>query len=404
MTKRQVIATSAAWVVAAALVMVLIAQRYAAAVSGELGIDLGIWLDASGLAREGLNPYDAPGYTYTPLMAWILMPLAGQSSAMGVWTAVSLIAGVLAIGFVVAAHRRLLPGWRAPAVSAIAAVTLLYSHVLVTELFWGQAQLLLLALLALAALVVSRWPSVAGIAIALAAVLKTWPALIGLWLVRAGARRRVRSLIAAIATVAALALAMVLLLGPDSIRTLITRTFGYGEQPWPVYSVWYFARHWPPMREAPQPFSDSPFLGQVVTVTLLLGVLALMILAVLRPGTASLSLWNIAAATTLLIPVSHAFYRLLVLPLLWVWLAHLLGQRQRAGSALMVGALAAWWIIGFRVPDSTIGTGWWQFAVVVATIVVVCLSTVMASLIPTTDIGAERHPESAELPSRIRPR
>lgn len=381
------IATAAAWLGVAALAAILATARYSEALAGGVGIDLNAWLGAAQQLRNGGDPYDAPGYTYTPLLAWLLIPLEGADKAMAAWTALSLLAGAAAIAFVVLAHRDMLPLWRAPLVAAIAVITLFYSRVLSTELYLGQNQLLVMALLAAAALAAVRWPVLSGVMIGLVALVKTWPAVIGLWLLRRGNRGRLRSVLAAIATVLAFAGIMAIALGPASIGRLVDRTVGLGEQLVPVYSVWYFARHWPAMDDTPVTFTAATLLSQTITVALLVGVLALIVLALLRPGTPSLALWNIAAATTLLIPVSHSFYRLLVVPLLWVWLAELLGRRPRIRSAIAVTALALWWVFAFRL-EATLGTGWGQLAVVIATTAVIALSTLLASFVDAGPVAA----------------
>lgn len=378
--RRGRVATIAAWAATSALAGLLVVQRYREALAGGVGIDLDVWLAAARVVRGGGDPYTVPGYTYTPLMAWLLLPLTDRHAAMAVWTAASLLAGLLAIAFVVMAHRRRLPGLRAPLLAAVAAATLMYSRVLTIDLYLGQAQLLLLSLLALAALLGSRRPALSAAVLAIAALLKTWPAIIGVWLARKDAPPRIRAGLAALGVVVAFCAVWVWELGPGSVGSMIATTIRFGEQPLNVYSVWYFSRQWPPSHGAPTPVRDAPPLGQAITAILLLLVVGLIILAVLRPDTPSLALWNIAAATTLLIPVSHPAYRLLVLPLLWVWCAELLGRGSRVRPAIAVAVLSLWWVLGFRVPETTIGSGWPQFAIVVATFAVVALSTVLAAL------------------------
>ena len=199
-----------------------------AAMAGEVGIDLGIWLDAAALGRRGGSPYDAPGYTYTPVMAWLLLPFRDRELAMTVWTASSLIGGALAITFVIAAHRRLLAAWRAPPGRCGRRGDSVLQSCACDRALLGQAQLQLVALLSFAVLVATRWPAVSGVAVAIAALLKTWPVVIGVWLLRAGAQHRLRSVLAALVTGGAIMLATVLVLGPGSIATLIARTFGFG--------------------------------------------------------------------------------------------------------------------------------------------------------------------------------
>lgn len=377
----------AAWAGVVAVAAVLIAQRYADAVAGGLGIDLGFILDAAGIARAGGDVYDADWYTYTPLLAWLLMPLAGSGAAMQVWTAVELACGTSAIALVVVTLGERLPGWRAPLVAGVGVVTLFYSSMLSIELFLGQNQLVLIAIIALAVLLGGRSPAGSGVALAFAALFKTWPAMLLLWFLRAGQPRRVRSLLAALGTVVAFVVVMVAVSGWDGIGRLVDRTFRLSQQPLDLYSVWYFARQGVPGTDLPLPLAESPPLGLVVSFALALGVLGLVAVVLIRPGDPSLAMWNLAGATILLVPVSHPFYQLLMLPLLWVWTAILVSaSRRRLEAAIVVGILVVWWFVAFRLPAPD--GGWAQFASVSATIVALTASTVVAARLDGTPVGA----------------
>ena len=379
-TRTTRIVTGSAWAVVAALAVFLMVQRYRDALATGVGMDLGFWLDAVDILRGGGDPYDAEWYTYTPLTAWVLLLFPDRATAMAVWTTVQLAAGAAAIGFVVAAHRRILPAWRAPLVAGLAVFTLFYSKVLSIELFLGQNQLMIMALLAAAVLVANRRPVIAGMLLAVAALVKTWPLLFGVWLVRSGARNRIRAILAWLATMVAFAVVMVITLGPASIPRLIERTLALREQPLAVYSVWFFARHRQASGESPTPFAEAAPAGQAVTLVLLVCMLGLIVLALLRPGTASLAMWNLSGAVVLLLPVSHPFYRLLILPLLWVWCAELLGRRAKVLPSIAVASLGLWWVLTARIVDPVEHTGWAPWAVVVSTVVVVALSTIFAAL------------------------
>lgn len=384
-----------AWTTVAVLAVFLVVQRYSDALASGVGMDLGFWLDAAELARTGRDPYGAEWYTYSPLTAWMLIPFADRAAAMAFWTAFQLCCGLVAIGCVVAAHRRILPTWRAPLIAAVAVVTLLYSNVLSLELFLGQNQQLIMALLAIAVLVAGRWPALSGAVLGVAALVKTWPVLIGVWLIRAGARHRLRAVLAWVGTMAVFAVVMMLVLGPSVIGRLVERTSALREQPLAVYSVWYFARQWPASGGDPIPFDQAPLAGQSLTLVLAAFTAGLIVLALMRPGTASLAMWNITGAVVLLLPVSHAFYRLLILPLLWVWCAELIGRSGRLASAASFATLSLWWLLSSRLVDPADHSGWLPMIVVVATLVAVAVSTVLAAARSARPISATRAPVAA---------
>lgn len=393
-------AVIAGWLLVLALAAVLAVQRFRDALATGLGMDLEFILEGAELARSGGDVYDADWYTYSPLLAWALIPLAGNSDAMAIWTAVSLASGLLAISFVIAAQWGTIPGWRAPVMAGVAVVTLLYSNVLSIELFLGQNQLLLLALIALTVLIGTRWPEVSGVALGIMALVKTWPVLLWLWLLRTGARRRLRAMIAAVGTVAVLVIVMVSISGPASLSRWMERTFEMSEQPLSISSVWYFARLWFPGTGTPVELADAPLAGQFVSWMLVAGIAALVVVTLRHPATPALAMWNLAGAAILLLPVSHPIYRLLMLPLLWVWVGELLGAARRLEPAIGVGVLISWWLIAFRL-DGVPGAGeWLQFAVVVSTIVALTASVLLAARMDRASLSrgvASRSSSSAAL-------
>lgn len=359
----------------------LVAQRFIAAVADGPGMDLSFWLEATEHARQGRDIYLAEWYTYFPLVAWLLLPFPDADVAMRFWTGLMMASGIAAIAMVLLTHRQLLRSWRMPLVAMVAFVTLFYSRVAEIELFLGQNQMLLLALLAAAALVARRWPVVSGIALGVVGLVKTWPALIGVWLLRRGARARWWSILGAVLTVIGGAIAMLVVLGPGSIGRLVERTIGLGEQPLDVYSVWYFARQFPSAEDATLPLSSAPVWAAAIAWSLAAACVGLIVLALFRPGTPSLALWNIAGLVVLLLPVSHPFYRLLALPLLWVWFAELFRERHRLTAGWAVVVLTVWWFVAFRAVGSSAETGGFeQFLVVALTTAAVMASTVLAAL------------------------
>jgi len=231
-------------------------------------------------------------------------------------------------------------------------------------------------------LVGRRWPIVSGVLLAVAALVKTWPALLLLWLARRGQPRRWWALAGASATAVALLVAWWIVDGVDGPGRLVERTLHLGEQRMGLYSVWYFAREGVPGTDDPLALADAPLLGQAISWVLAAVVIAGIVLVLRRPGDASLAMWNLAGATILLLPVSHPFYRVLMLPVLWVWLAILLSARRRREPIIAVVVLGAWWVIAFR--NEIWQEGWVQFAEVVVTLIAFATSVILAARLQPT--------------------
>ncbi len=390
---------AAAWAAVAILALLLSVQRFLdATVSGDVGIDLGFFLDGAEHVADGGDPYDASGYAYTPLLAWLLVPLVDHPRAMPIWVGVELAAGLAAIAFVLLAARDRLAGWRAPLLAGVAVVTLLFSSTVSTELFLGQVQLVLLAIISLAVLLEPRRPMLSGAVLAVAGLLKTWPGMLVLWFLRVGQRKRALALLGVLAAVVAFALVVLVVLGSDGIGRFFERTFGLGEQPRGAYSVWYFARQGVPGTTEPIPLGDAPIGGLVLSGLLAVVVVGLIVLMLLRPGDASVTMWNLVGATILLLPVSHPFYRLLMLPLLWVWLSFALAPAaadrwRRRWAVVAASVLGGWWIVVFRLPPDD--DGWLQGVDVAVTLAALAVSVVAAALLPRADAAGSPPAASA---------
>jgi hypothetical protein len=369
-----------AWAGVAVITVVLVQQRYVAAIADGGGTDLAIFLRGADHASSGNDVYDEPAYTYSPLLAWILVPIAGNAFAVEIWTAFCLACGLAAIALVVLTLRDRLPGWRAPVVAGVGVVTLYFSHVATIELFLGQVQFPLLALAAAAVFVGRRRPIVSGILLAVAALLKTWPAMLLLWLARRGQPGRWWGFAGAAATGALFLVAWWAIGGFDGPGRLVERTLHLREQRMGLYSVWYFAREGVPGADDPLAMADAPILGQVTSWVLAAAVVAGIVLVLRRPGDPSLAMWNLAGATILLLPDSHPFYRVLLLPALWVWLAIVLSSRRRREPLIVVAVLAAWWIVAFR--NEIWQDGWVQFAEVAMTVLAFGTSVIFAARLP----------------------
>ncbi|MBU4466190.1 MAG: hypothetical protein KKH75_10135, partial [Actinobacteria bacterium] len=138
------------------------------------------------------------------------------------------------------------------------------------------------------------------------------------------------------------------------------------------------------------PLAIAPFLGRAISWVLAIIVIALLVVTLRAPGTDSLAMWNIMGALVLLIPVSHLGYRILMLPLLWVWAAHALRDR-RPRSILSFAILTVFWVVTFRLaPLDAVHTGGTaQYILVMATTLLALSVSVInaARMTPTDDFG-----------------
>ncbi|PFG44235.1 uncharacterized protein DUF2029 [Isoptericola jiangsuensis] len=339
------------WVVVVLGTAFLVVERYCGAVGDPTsGMDLGFFLEGADAVDSAGTPYAAPMYVYSPLLALALGPVSGGASAqMAWWTAMSLGAGLGAVALVVASVWRDLGTWSRPLVSGVAALTLLASWPVVVVLWLGQVDLLLLALMALAVLLVVRGrPTAGAFVVGLAAALKTWAGGLALWGFRRGGDARA-TLVGVGAALALTVVVSTVAVGPDAVPRWVGRTLAASDQPLTSYSAWGAGRDlFTSSGVLARPVVESAALGVVVTVVLAAWAVALLVVALRRPGDPRLSAWNVMACLLLLMPVSHLAYRVLALPLLWVWPA-LARRVGRTSWVVLLVTLAGCWLVGYRL-------------------------------------------------------
>nr|WP_279587837.1 glycosyltransferase 87 family protein [Microbacterium ulmi] len=349
------------------------------------------FVDAADHARAGRSVYEAPEYTYLPFLAWILLLFPDFDAAIVPWTAASIASAWGAVTATVVALRGALKGWRAPLVWGLGLVTIMYNQVTVIQQWLGQTDFFLMLLLALAVLLASfRQSALSGVALALAALLKTWPAMIGLWLLRRGAPRRAWSVVAAVATGAVGLLVVALVSGPATLVEAFEKSLVISRLDLVPFSVWGIGGHLFTDSGNIEPLVEAPVLGAIISWALAIGVIALIALILWRPGDDSLSMWNLVAAVTLLLPLSHLSYRLLVLPLLWVWAAHALSDRRRWTSVVMVALLGLFWVVTFRLtPVNEVGgSSPWHYLLVMAVGIAAIAASVLAAARRTPQVSS----------------
>ena len=347
-TKRERITTTVLWVLVAAVAAGMAFARLRDATGDPThGTDLETFLAAARAAARGGSVYEATGYVYLPFLAWMLVPFAAlpMEDVFAAWTALSLAAALGAVAAVTATLWSCLRPWQRPVVAGVAVITLLYNSVLSLELWLGQNDTLILLVASLAVFFAGRRHSrLSGAMVGFGAVLKTWPGGLGLWLLRRGAPQPLRGLVGAAATGLAALLLVVIVAGPGELIAWIRRTLAFSSQELVAYSVWGVGRQAFADNGVMTPVVDDPTLGSIVAWALAAIVVALISVALRRPGTDSMAMWNIAAAVVMLIPVSHLWYRLLMLPVVWVWFATAV-RRPRDPWAWATTAVAVlfWW-------------------------------------------------------------
>jgi alpha-1,2-mannosyltransferase len=139
--------------------------------------------DIYGHHRSGDNHLRTTPYTYPPLLACLLFPLAKLTLALGYYLWCGLMLVTLWIALLLTKRSVAVLGVGRPGLLAVAPL-LLCPFVLDSNLYWGQVNVLVTALLAGAVLMGLRNRSAAaGSLIALAAALKVLPVLAMLWFV-----------------------------------------------------------------------------------------------------------------------------------------------------------------------------------------------------------------------------
>jgi len=95
-------------------------------------------------------------------------------------------------------------------------------------------------------------------------------------------------------------------------------------------------------------------------------------------------MWNVAGAVILLIPVSHLGYRLLLLPLVWVWVAHLLARPRMPWYWVMTAISAVFFGVTFRwtpLDSNSSGEPLQLSIVILAALVLLAASVCTASFV-----------------------
>lgn len=357
------IATTFSWLTAATAAVVLGIQRFTDAAFDPQPDLTGFFLPAARALAAGESPYTVAGYFYSPLVAVILAPFADQTWVTAYWTALRIVAGIGACVITAVAFTPRGAWLRAGMIATLALVTLLWSWPSTLDLWAGQIELIVLLALGCAVYAKSRgsrfW---AGFALGMGAVLKTWPASFALWLMRRGAQRRAREWIG---VAAAAGVAVVLAVATGGVVAVLDMVFGPlqgGDQPLlAANSIWGISRVLFSETPMADPLVVSPSLRISLAVVLAVWLAALGVVILARPGPPGVSLFNVAFVVILALPVSHYFYVIYALPLMWWWAARALDRPHSAARWAVFATMLVWWVIVFRIPpegDGFMATTW----------------------------------------------
>lgn len=381
--------SAALWVLLVGVSVVLLRSRLESARIDGRGYDLAIYLRAAQAVAQGRSPYTVDGYVYSPLLAVVLAPFADAVWIDDAWTGFLLLSGLVAVVLVVLSVPGM-RGWRLPVALGFATVTLYWSHLANVDLGLGQIDVLLVAVFALAATLSAR-PRAAGALIAVAGLLKTWPAAALLWCWRRGGSHPGEATLAAAAVLAVTAALTALAWGPSAVAEWVAVTVRWAQQPHPSFSLPGLARHLFTPNGEVDALVDAPMLAGFVAAVGWV-IIALAAWVVLRmPGAPALALWHLIALIVIALPVSHYQYRVLWMPLLWIWAARLLGGRRRLRDAGVLGVLLLWWWVTARtiVETSThVDTGW--YVVVMATSVLALGASILVEARSASETVATR--------------
>lgn len=351
-------------------------------------VDLEIYLRAAQEVAGGHSPYlvvsPSKGYVYTPLLAMLLTPFSHVSLHTMVlyWAAGGLAAVAVAGCCVTLFEWHGLQPWQRPVLFTACVATGFLFWPMTIELQVGQIDVFVLALFSVAGLAGAyRWRGRSTSLAAVAASVKLWPVLaLATALGRRPDGRWRRIAVAAGVGAASLALSAVFG-GLTGLERAVGHITSAGSQHQISYSVWGMPKLW--FSEAGVvPIANSVGLRVAATVGLAVFVVGLAVLALRRADSRSpLVFWHALACLILLLPVSHLYYSIYLLPLLWHWMGRALRVWTREPITLVVaGVLVAWWLVMLKTWPSDGTVIPWTLSVEVSVAFVANLAAYSASI------------------------
>lgn len=336
---------TAAWPVAIGVTLVLALKRYHAAVAGKIGADFDVLWRAAAAVHAGRSIYRTP-FFYPPTLPLLLAPFVHsvESHAWRTWTAIEVVALVIAAGVFVAGAR--LRGWRRPTLLAFCAVSMLHFWPVTVGLFLGQTDALVFLVLVGASVMVTRdRPIPYGVLLGLGALLKGWPVLIGVALLQRGLKGRRRALLAFGATLIIAPMSILASMGFAALGQFVSNNLDARSQPLVSDSVWGIPKLLFSRSGLARPVVVSASDHVAATLVLLVLVAGLLVIALRMSGDPGLCLANVTLCVVLLLPISHRAYSLYALPLLWLWTIRATRPNRTRSDIVVAVVLLGWWVV-----------------------------------------------------------
>ncbi|HEV3268555.1 MAG TPA: glycosyltransferase family 87 protein [Acidimicrobiales bacterium] len=363
MTNKSRALQGALWALAILGTLALGYERYhsnAWAVPGDFrsrGDDFWIFFHASHLVASGLNPYHfgfgshGDGYVYSPLVALVLWPFLhlGISTVWHLWLIASIAALVAGVLLVMKAEGPFERDWRRPVLFGIMIGSILRFMPTTVNFNNGNSDAFVLVFLAASVLASERGRSAtSGALLAFGGIVKTWPWAIALIFFRRDFPRRWRTLIAFLLTSLIAPILALILGGTSELSSLIHVTLHASSQRLVSCSVWGAPQALFSKSGFAQPLFVSAPLRWITTVILAVWAISILVRCLRWSDSTRLSFWNIVGCVLLLLPVSHADYTLLIVPILWIWVARALALNTlRSPTTYVAGAMCVWWLALF---------------------------------------------------------
>jgi hypothetical protein len=353
------------WFVAVSGTLYLAVRRYqlymGVVPKGPNGVAGDFWtfLHAARLIAEGHSPYSfaklvkGGGYVYSALIAVILLPFshAGNGHVWQVWTACSIAAVILFGALVMAVEAPTLYSWRRPLLFGIMMLTAFQFMPTTSELTNGQSDTFVLVALAAAVFATEQgWTVAGGVLLGVGALIKTWPGSIALVMLRRDYPGRMRAFLGFLGALLVAPLMAVAIGGTSQLVDLLKVTVDARTQHLPNFSVWGAPKLLFSSSGIAKAVLVSTPLRAAVTALLAVWVLALLVMVLRWSDSTVLSFWNVAGCVVLLLPVSHFAYTMLLLPMLWIWVARWLRSPSMGGAVFVVTVLLSiWWLVTFNL-------------------------------------------------------
>ncbi len=220
----------------------------------------------------------------------------------------------------------------------------------------------------------------------MAALLKGWPVLLGVVLWPRRLEGRARALKSFAMTVLLAPILIVAAGGLSGATDFFRSNADARNQHLVSASVWGAPKLLFSRSGFARPLFVSSGVRFAVTALLLAWVLALLVTAVRTPGDPSLCMWNVMLCLVLLLPISHLWYSLYALPLLWIWATRTLvrAPRWRTEEIVVTAVLLVWWLVQYRRrtnqdlgPQPDISSA--RFCVVFAANLIACTFSVLGA-------------------------